>query len=442
MKTVKQKLSSVFSIIRLSVFKLNIQNIGRSLRMMFFIFSIFIINYPAFCQTGWITQVSGTSQDLYSVHFVTPEIGWTVGDGGVILKTTNSGTNWILQNSGVFYALLGVSFFSETTGYCCGDIGTILKTTDGGENWILLNTGITTTVSSIYSISADTVFACGGEYVFSTRNGGQNWLIANISNPGYYLSINFNSNIGWMSDTEGLIKKSPNRGTSWITSYAMNFGQYNYITSILFKSNSIGWACGYYLIGSLITGVILKTTSGGTNWENKVLGISSFLQSLSFINENTGWVSGRGIILKTTNGGENWIHQNPNTWQDLNSINFVSENYGWAVGDNGIILKTQNGGVSIKNITSIIPNNFSLSQNYPNPFNPSTKIKFDLKNSGIVKIKVFDLTGKEVATLVNENLSTGSYETEFDGSGLTSGVYFYRIETDKYSEVKKMTLLK
>ena len=98
--------------------------------------------------------------------------------------------------------------------------------------------------------------------------------------------------------------------------------------------------------------------------------------------------------------------------------------------------------VGITNLNTEIPSQFRLSQNYPNPFNPTTKIKFDLKNSGMVKIKVFDLTGKEVATLVNENLNAGGYETEFNGSGLTSGVYFYKIETDNYSEVKKMTLLK
>ncbi|MBS1551334.1 MAG: T9SS type A sorting domain-containing protein [Bacteroidetes bacterium] len=403
---------------------------------------IFYFNTNASSQSGWVPQNSGTPQDLYAVKFVSSTIGWAVGDGGVILKTNNGGTNWILQNSGIFYALRGVSFISETTGYCCGDNGTILKTTNGGGNWIFQNTGTTTTFYSIYSISADTVLACGSGLVCRTQTGGQNWTISNLSTEGVNLSINFNSGRGWMGDDEGFIKRSLNRGISWSTSYTMNFGQYNHISSVLFKTSSTGWACGYYLTGSVFTGVILKTTSGGLSWSNNVTGISNFLWSISFANENTGWVSGRGIILRTTNGGENWIQQNPNTNQDLNSICFVSENYGWSVGDFGIILKTENGGVGIRNINSEIPTTFSLSQNYPNPFNPATKIKFDLVKSGLVKLTVYDILGKEVATLVNENLSAGSYETDFDGSNLPSGVYFYRIETNEFTQAKKMILNK
>ncbi|MFZ1853033.1 MAG: SBBP repeat-containing protein, partial [Nitrosomonas sp.] len=98
--------------------------------------------------------------------------------------------------------------------------------------------------------------------------------------------------------------------------------------------------------------------------------------------------------------------------------------------------------VGIKQLSSILPNRFSISQNYPNPFNPSTKIKFDIAKSGLVKLIIFDISGKEVASLVEENLSPGSYETEFDGSKLTSGVYFYKIETGSFTETKKMLMIK
>ena len=98
--------------------------------------------------------------------------------------------------------------------------------------------------------------------------------------------------------------------------------------------------------------------------------------------------------------------------------------------------------VGITELNSEIPERFKLSQNYPNPFNPETKINFDIVNSGFVKLKVYDMLGKEVATLVNENLSAGSYETNFDGSNLTSGIYFYRLEAGDFSEVKRMMLIK
>lgn len=88
------------------------------------------------------------------------------------------------------------------------------------------------------------------------------------------------------------------------------------------------------------------------------------------------------------------------------------------------------------------PNNFVLSQNYPNPFNPSTKISFEIPKNGEVSLRVFDLTGREVATLVNENVSKGSYEVEFNATSLPSGVYFYQLRAGSFVETKKMILMK
>jgi hypothetical protein len=91
---------------------------------------------------------------------------------------------------------------------------------------------------------------------------------------------------------------------------------------------------------------------------------------------------------------------------------------------------------------SIEPAEFSLSQNYPNPFNPTTNIKFSLPKAGIVKLVVFDVLGREVATLVNEFKGVGQYVVDFDASSLASGVYFYKIETGDFKDVKKMLLVK
>jgi hypothetical protein len=85
---------------------------------------------------------------------------------------------------------------------------------------------------------------------------------------------------------------------------------------------------------------------------------------------------------------------------------------------------------------------FELKQNYPNPFNPITIISYQIPQPGFVSLKVFDVIGNEVATLVNEEKSTGKYEINFDGTKLTSGVYFYNLQTGNFSTVKKMTLIK
>jgi len=89
-----------------------------------------------------------------------------------------------------------------------------------------------------------------------------------------------------------------------------------------------------------------------------------------------------------------------------------------------------------------IPNEYSLEQNYPNPFNPITKIRFAIPNSGFTTLKIFDILGKEVTTLINESLKPGIYETKFDATILTSGIYFYRLQTSNFTEIKRMILIK
>lgn len=96
-------------------------------------------------------------------------------------------------------------------------------------------------------------------------------------------------------------------------------------------------------------------------------------------------------------------------------------------------------GITHENET---PVNYSLSQNYPNPFNPTTNIKFSILNSGNVNITVFDITGKEVATLVDQNFNVGSYTVDFDASSLSSGIYFYTIKAGSFTDTKKMMLVK
>lgn len=100
------------------------------------------------------------------------------------------------------------------------------------------------------------------------------------------------------------------------------------------------------------------------------------------------------------------------------------------------------GIASVNNITTSIPDKFFLYNSYPNPFNPLTKIKFDLPKSSLVKLSVFDLNGRRVNELVNEVLQAGNYETEFNGVNLSSGVYYYRIEANEFTSVKKMILIK
>jgi aminopeptidase N len=110
--------------------------------------------------------------------------------------------------------------------------------------------------------------------------------------------------------------------------------------------------------------------------------------------------------------------------------------------DNDILLKTASITVGTGTESSELPVNFTLYQNEPNPFNPSSKIKYDIPGLSQVKLTVFDITGKIVASLVNQQQSAGHYEVLFDGAGLSSGIYFYRLETPTFTDTKKMTLIK
>ncbi|MEO6694070.1 MAG: T9SS type A sorting domain-containing protein [Ignavibacteria bacterium] len=98
--------------------------------------------------------------------------------------------------------------------------------------------------------------------------------------------------------------------------------------------------------------------------------------------------------------------------------------------------------VSVSNISTTVPDKYSLSQNYPNPFNPVTNLQFAISQPGFVSLKVFDMLGKEVAALVNENLNPGTYKYNFDAAGLPSGVYFYTLKTAGFIETKRMMLMK
>ncbi|MCX6165047.1 MAG: T9SS type A sorting domain-containing protein [Ignavibacteriae bacterium] len=184
---------------------------------------------------------------------------------------------------------------------------------------------------------------------------------------------------------------------------------------------------------------------------------------------NTGWTEYKGSVQNC--GGNNGIIINVNPPDDRRFIlSSGAENYTVYPGDTITIYASQliargssnlnsvtllknlanvawsvyNGGfsVGIQKTSSNVPTEFALFQNYPNPFNPSTSIKYQVESIRHIKLVVYDILGKEIATLVNEKQSPGTYEVTFDGSKLTSGIYFYRFVTDGFSETKKMVLLK
>lgn len=141
--------------------------------------------------------------------------------------------------------------------------------------------------------------------------------------------------------------------------------------------------------------------------------------------------------------GANFSNPNLSGFEQTSYVGAFGGNNNWIANWTNFNPKNYNPTpIGIKQISSELPSVYELSQNYPNPFNPSTKINFSVPKAGFVTLKVFDVTGREVSNLVNRNLSAGKFEFEFNASGLTSGVYFYTLKTENFSETKKMLLIK
>jgi hypothetical protein len=125
------------------------------------------------------------------------------------------------------------------------------------------------------------------------------------------------------------------------------------------------------------------------------------------------------------------------------SVNQNGEAFGlfFALAD-GTVGQFPEGVTSVEEISSVTPDDYTLSQNYPNPFNPSTNINFTIPENGLVTLKVYNILGSEVRTLVNQNLAAGTYNYDFEASNLASGIYFYELKAGNFTQIKKMNLLK
>ncbi len=427
----------------------------------------------------WFRQENGTNVHLNSVYFIDSLKGWIAGNDSTILHTSTGGSNWIEQPCGFLgYArdLKDVFFINDTLGWAVGGTdynGIILNTFNGGNNWVIQSEAITRQLNAVFFIDDSVGWIGGGaEYpggkiILKTTNGGVDWdtLLIDIGIPySSIFDIKFiNDSIGWAvggiyPGWGGEIFKTTDGGTNWMT----QFGNSVPIASCDFISEQVGWVtfAGYDWGG------IMNTMDGGISWNTQYAQDTlsfEIINSIIFVNDQKGWTAGsryynplESRILHTTNGGLQWEPQNVFTNVELHSIFFINEYKGWAVGDSGTIVFTNNGGETFTENETVdeVINSFYLFQNYPNPFNPITSIQYAVSSlpdgkagRQFVSLKVYDILGNEIATLVDEEKQPGTYEVVFnshsgEGRNLTSGVYFYQLKADNYIKTKKMILLK
>ncbi|MCB0725512.1 MAG: T9SS type A sorting domain-containing protein [Ignavibacteriae bacterium] len=385
-----------------------------------------------FAQSAWYELNSGTTKNLRSVEFINSNTGIIVGDSGIILRTTNEGQNWTVIPSNTTYDLRSLIFIDEQVGYAIEDFPKLIKTTDGGLSWSELWTPADP--NNISFINRDTGFImCGG--LSRTTNGGASWTPINTPDtiPNFLPmtgTVFFNYNTGYIGCQRGLYKTT-NAGVNWNSvypafTYPSNFEKYY---------DSVCYGMRYGFSNDYVS------FDKGNSWTT----VLAVMDNVSFCSKNIvyGVVTTINYIMKSSNGGKTWNLNYTNIDYIPFDISCVDSLIVYAVCASGKIITTRTGGInSVNPVSSEIPARYLLHQNYPNPFNPSTKIKFDIPRSDKVRITIYDMLGREVELLLNEQLNPGSYEIEWNASAYPSGIYIVKMESNSYFSTRKMTLLK
>ena len=361
------------------------------------------------------------------------------------------------------------------------------RSTDGGTSWgadtRLTNNSAASERPSV-TVSGSVVHVAwrdlrdGNEEIYYKRStdGGISWgadtqLTSNSAISQYPSVSVFGSvvHVVWRDDRDGnyeiYYKRSTDGGLSWgadtrLTNNSAASGLPSVSVSgsvvhiVWYDNRDENWEIYY-----------IRSTDGGTSWGADTRLTNNTSVSLSPSVTVSGsvvhvvWDDGRDgshpeiYYKRSTDGGTSWgadfrLTNNPaNSFSPFVSVSGSVVHVVWRDERDGnfeIYYKRDPTGnpVGIINYNSEIPGEFSLSQNYPNPFNPNTIINFQLSRFNFVSIKVYHVLGNEVSTLVNEKLNAGSYSISFNGSNLSSGIYFYKLTAGDFSITRKMTLLK
>jgi len=377
---------------------------------------------------------------------------------GVYLSTDN-GTNWTTANTpfGVFNQIVqsGTNLFAGGWG--------VFRSTDNGSSWTAVNTGLPLQFPydstqgyaevAALAVSDTKLFAgIGNHGVYRSTNDGTSWTAVNtgLRNPydttQYYGASAFAVNGTKVFALASGVFLSTNYGTNWIPAASLTPP---YAVSALAVS-------GTNLYAGTGTGGVFLSTNDGTSWTSINTGFpKAVVDTTRYCGVHAFAVSGTNLFAGTdggvslsTNAGASWTEVNSGLPNNVGGLIISGTNL-FACGQYNVFgvglwrrplteMITSDVGSSLLGL----PTGFSLSQNYPNPFNPSTKIQFTIANRQLTVVKVFDLLGRDLATLVNEVKQPGTYTVQFDGSDLASGAYFYRIQAGDFVSTKKLLIVK
>ncbi len=397
----------------------------------------FLSGYQDKCYSQW-TQVNSPASPKF-IDTANNKLWITHGNG--LSYSTNSGLNWI---SVLTEVVSGMDIFNSKIILTKSNDGVYIST-NGGTNWAASLTG--KTVSFVACDTSYMMASCSGSDsgIYRTSNYGVNWVQVRLMKRIQTLILSEgNLYIG-----TGFFPYGPNASFFKSTNYGNTFQNNLWMCSIY----SI-WAQGQTVYASADNSYanngLNKSGTGGNYFtitsltDNKIKSILCIGDTVVASSITTG-------VHVSSNGGINWTLKNEGFSVIPNNPNMVvHKGYLFLLSSGGILWKRSLSDLmtTVNKLGNSVPDKYVLKQNFPNPFNPLTKIRFaiPLCHSGAgrnpVVLKVYDIMGREVQTLVNESLQPGTYETTFDGANLTSGIYFYKIVAGDFVETRKMLMIK
>ncbi|MBK9227710.1 MAG: YCF48-related protein [Ignavibacteria bacterium] len=309
----------------------------------FYIIILLLMTSITLAQSAWFWQ-NPTPQgyDIRSVTFLDSQTGIAVGNYGAILRSDNGGETWNPVYVNYRNDFLCVRQLSGATAFVTGSDGIILRTTTAGISWERISSIITDTISSIFFTDQNSGYAaCGRGKVYKTTNAGNMWSEQFTGINSTLNSIFFvNKDTGFVCGDLGRALKTTNAGSNWNSIANIQGADLN---SVWFRNANSGFIAG----GSEGSRALRRTTNGGQTWLSMFLSVTAGeLTQIFFVDDNTGYISGKSnTLFITTNGGVNWGFANNITQPGLsfNTVHFSTHQTGFLGGTYGIIYKTTDG---------------------------------------------------------------------------------------------------